>query len=260
MKLDLSQVEFSRKDLIKNITVPSKLNSELSYFIGIHLGDGFMNYYEKYYYSIAYSGHLFDENEFYKNYIWNLFKKFFNKELYIYERFRPNKQSIDLTTQSKGIFTFLNKSLGIKAGPKTNTPIPKIIFNSKYRLDFIRGLADSDFCLTFKSDAYGFHRYPTISIDGSNKILIQQTNELLNKFNFKTSTLFDFPKKRYEKIYISNQLEILGEKQLEKWMSTIGFNSRKHLTKYLIWKKFGFCPPFTSLFQREQILNSKLDP
>ena len=48
--------------------------------------------------------------------------------------------------------------------------------------------------------------------------------------------------------------------QLEYWMKSIGFNSRKHLTKYLIWKKSGFCPPYTSLPQREQILNEELDP
>ena len=204
-KLDLSKVEFSKNDLKINVTLPKILDNKLAYFAGIHIGDGFMNYYRKYYYSIAYSGHLIDENDFYKNYFWNMFKNFFNKKLFIYERFRIKKQSIDLSTQSKAIFTFLNTSLGIKAGPKTNTPIPDIILNSKYQLNFIKGLADSDFSLTFKAKS-NLHNYPVISLDTSNKLLLNQTNTLLKNEGFRTSILLDFPKKRYEKTHISNQL------------------------------------------------------
>ncbi|MBI2148125.1 hypothetical protein HYU23_00445 [Candidatus Woesearchaeota archaeon] len=55
-------------------------------------------------------------------------------------------------------------------------------------------------------------------------------------------------------------MEILGKEQLELWMKLTGFNSRKHLTKYLVWKKFGFCPHYTNLPQRELILKGELDP
>lgn len=261
MKLDLSNLSFSKSDIANNVTVPKILDKELAYFIGIHLGDGTMNKYGKYYYSIGYSGHLVDEYEFYTKYFRNLFRKFFNKELYIRERLRPNRNSLDLSTQSKGIFTFLNTSLDILPGPKIANPIPKIILNSKYNPEFVRGLADSDFSLTFKSKCHSLHKYPTISLNTNNKLLLLDVNTILQRdFNFKTYTLFDFPKKRYNKYYISNQLDINGTNQLENWMKLIGFCSRKHVTKYLIWKKFGFCPPYTTLPQRELILKEELDP
>jgi hypothetical protein len=47
---------------------------------------------------------------------------------------------------------------------------------------------------------------------------------------------------------------------LEKWMSEIGFHSSKHLTKYSLWKKYGFCPAKTSTPERILMLEGKLDP
>jgi len=41
-------------------------------------------------------------------------------------------------------------------------------------------------------------------------------------------------------------------------MEKIGFNSTKHLTKYEVWKKFGYCPPNTNIRQRKQILEGNL--
>ncbi len=81
----------------------------------------------------------------------------------------------------------------------------------------------------------------------------------MKKFDFNVNSIYKFPKKRYNKYHISNQIEICGKEQLELWMKKIGFNSRKHLTKYLVWKKFGFCPPNTTLPERELILKGELD-
>ena len=251
MNLDISKVKFSKRDIKNKIKIPKKLNKSLAYLIGIHLGDGTMNLYRKYDYYISYSGHLKDEYVFYTKHLKELFKNLFNKNLRIYRDLRKNKSSVRLSTQSKAIFMFLNKIIGIPAGPKTNTSIP----NSKYKKEFIKGLADSDFSLTFKKGKKGIHCYPVICFYSSNKKLVNETSELLRKIGFKTYTLFNLPHRRYEKIHTTNLLEVDGEKQLKLWMEKIGFNSRKHLTKYFIWKKFGFCPPFTTLKQRERILN-----
>ena len=68
MKFDLSKVEFSKKDINKNLKIPLTLTPELSYLIGIHIGDGTMNIYKRddgfNGYPIGYSGHLIDEKEF----------------------------------------------------------------------------------------------------------------------------------------------------------------------------------------------------
>ncbi|MBS3167863.1 hypothetical protein J4216_01940 [Candidatus Woesearchaeota archaeon] len=260
MNLDVSNVQYSNYDLSHKINIPTKLTRELSYFSGIHWGDGHLGNPKKYYYSLEYAGHLIDESIFYRIFFVKLFKKLFNKNLRIYEIYRDSGDFLKLSTQSKGIFTFLSTSLNFPVGPKVNHLISSIILEPRFLNDFIRGLADSDFCLTFKERKNTYHSYPVISFNSSSFSLVSQINEKLLELNFKTSTLFNFPKKRYEKTHISNQLEISGEYMLEKWMKTISFNSRKHLTKYLVWKKFGFCPTHTNLPQRELILKGDLDP
>jgi hypothetical protein len=50
-----------------------------------------------------------------------------------------------------------------------------------------------------------------------------------------------------------------GSEKLEKWMNLIGIKNPVKLTRYLVWKRFGFCPPHTTLKQREDFLNGKLD-
>jgi len=260
MKLDLSKVEFSNYDLRTGVKVPTKLDSDLAYFLGIHLGDGNMENCRKYYYSLEYSGHLIDEYDFYTIQITHLFKKLFNKDLRLYKVFREEGNFLRLCTQSKAIFTFLNTSIGVVYGPKIQAGIPFILKQSPYVLDFLKGFADADFSLAFKKRDKDLHYYPVISIQSSNTKLIVEINDLLKKNGFQTYTHLNFPKKRYEKIHISNELDLNGVEELNKWIKLIGFNSRKHLTKYLVWKKYGFCPPYTTLPQREQILKRELDP
>lgn len=44
-----------------------------------------------------------------------------------------------------------------------------------------------------------------------------------------------------------------------KMEGVYSFHNPVHLTKYDIWKKFGFCPPRTKLQQRIDILEGKID-
>jgi hypothetical protein len=44
-----------------------------------------------------------------------------------------------------------------------------------------------------------------------------------------------------------------------KWIREISFRNSKHATKVKIWKQFGFCPPYTTLQQRTNILNGNLN-
>ena len=46
---------------------------------------------------------------------------------------------------------------------------------------------------------------------------------------------------------------------MSTWMKLIGTKNLVKLSRYLVWKKFRFCPPHTTLQQREDILNEKLD-
>ena len=50
-----------------------------------------------------------------------------------------------------------------------------------------------------------------------------------------------------------------GGINVNKWFEIIGSNNPKHITKYLIWKKHGFCPTKTNLKERRKILKGKID-
>ncbi len=55
-------------------------------------------------------------------------------------------------------------------------------------------------------------------------------------------------------------LEINEIDSINRWFRELIPSNQKHLTKYKIWKKFGFCPPKTTLAQRKDILKNRLDP
>ena len=43
-------------------------------------------------------------------------------------------------------------------------------------------------------------------------------------------------------------------------MELVGIKNNVKLSRYSVWKKFGFCPSRLSLKQREDVLNGKIDP
>ena len=238
MELDLSKVEFSRNDIRLNINTPKSLNDELAYFIGIHIGDGCLGNYKSSKYCMEYSGHLIDEKDFYSREFKELFKKLFNKDIKIKEVIREKRNCIKLSCKSKAIFTFINKVIAINEGPKKDIVIPMVIKNSKYMKYFLKGLADSDFCLSFKSKNNSPNNNPSISISSYSTELVKEVNKELNKMGFITYTRFEFFRKRYEKKYLSNLIEINGIKQLELWMKLIGFKNPRHLNKCEIMSIF----------------------
>ena len=81
----------------------------------------------------------------------------------------------------------------------------------------------------------------------------------LDLLGFSYSVQFNVKVTLNSKNFKRNEIYISGKENLKKWMKFIGFSNEKHLTKYLIWKKFGFCPPNTTLKQRLLILNDKMN-
>ena len=264
MELDLSKVDFSRKDIKLNIKIPKKLTKKLVYFIGIHVGDGTLSFNKsKHNYIIGYTGHFIDEYSFHQETLIPLIKYLFNKDVQIKKDLRKNRNSVRTYLKSKAIFTFLSHTIGLTVGSKKNSGVPKIIkkSNKNIKAHFLRGLADTDFSLTFKNKSKNSHSYPTISFSSASKTLVKETNKFLLEQSFSTCYL-STRRKYYSKrniYYIGSDIDINGRSNLDLWMRKIGFTSPKHITKYLVWKKYGFCPPYTNINQRIAILNGKLD-
>jgi len=264
---DTSDIDFSWADKRKKITLPKFLTEELAEDIGIHIGDGsmYLTCPTKKSYILRYSGNIFDDKEYHLKRVIPLKKSLFNavaKGKILNPNSRRNEFGFVIC--SKAIYSFYFKILGIPSGNKCKIArIPKIILNStkKIQCAFLRGLADTDFSLSFKNKTtrHIFNNYPVISANFASKRLVHELRIVLSKLGFKVVYL-ERNNPRYEKFYMTYIINLNGKNNLENWMNKIGFKNSKHLTKYLIWKKFGFCPPYTTIYERKQIIRGDLDP
>src|SRR3989338_7210986 len=105
-ELDISTVEFSKRDKFFGIKIPKYLTPELAYETGIHIGDGHMNI------SIRPDGsHLFwmivsgdwkDERSFHYEVIAPIIHRLYNKQCHITE---STKNTVRLSYKSQAIAT-----------------------------------------------------------------------------------------------------------------------------------------------------------
>lgn len=251
------------KDIcITNIMIEMTL--ELAEICGIHAGDGYMrirgNKGE-----VDISGHL-EEKDYYDNCVVPLFKKAFGLDL------RPKsfpRGSYGIVIYNKKIAESLN-NLGFPSVEKSLTvKVLDITLKSKDKFlyaSFLRGLFDTDGNLYFmnrkterhyKDDKKKHNYYPLIRLRTSSKTLCEQMSLMIDELNIKYFVSSYKPKKLNENEMFT--ITVSGSERLNKWMELIGMKNSVKLTRYLIWKKFGFCPPNTNLQQREDILNGKLD-
>ena len=102
------------------------------------------------------------------------------------------------------------------------------------------------------------HYYPRITIKTvSNKLGIG-VKRLLEKEDFSPSIYAYQPKKKTEKLKYT--LQINGKDTLLDWINKISPKNTTKLSRFDIWKKFGFCPPNTTYKQHLEILKNKINP
>ena len=253
-KLDLRKVEYSKNDLRLGIKVPEYLTEELAYFIGYHVGDGYMKIVRRgkaVDYRLVYDGHSINQYLEYWEVIKPLIKKLFNKEVI------PKKTKTGTVTIyfcSKAILTFLHYCCCITLSPKKSIDVPITIKNSTLRMKshFIRGLADTDFSLMFKRRG----TYPQINHATCSRNLHESLKVLLQEFRF-SFYFATYHRERKGTKTISYQIDISGKKNLQKWMEIIGCASYNTLTRYQVWKETGSLSPRTDINERIKILKER---
>jgi len=255
MNLDFEQFEKARK-----IRIPS-VCEELAEDIGIQIGDGSVNYRknnkDKGSYRIQVYGNITEDRHYLINFVKPLKEKLFGIKVYSNE----NKVAgtIFLTIYSKNLVYFYN-SLGFPIGPKINIKIPSfILMSKKLQISCLRGLIDTDGTLAFRKGDYPDYSFPIVKFSSKSKDLCDQICGILDNLRLSYTVQFDIKQydKRTKRIYIKNEICVQGKKNLEKWMEIIGFHNIAQITKYLIYKKLGYCPPRTTLEQRLHILKKE---
>lgn len=233
--LDISKIKLSKKDKYKCLNLPSNLSYELAYITGILAGDGSINQRkQKNEYLIKCVGNPKDEKEVYHNIIAPLFLKLFNLRLKI--GYFDSKTTYGFIVYSKALFRFFTEVIGLPFGKKySQLKIPNILKeDDKLTLGFIRGLIDTDACITFKRRYKTIPYYPVISICSKSKQLIKEIAEFLKARNFKIVEIYDYKVNdiRFKEGYSTiNRLELNGANNFIRWMKEISFRSPKHIER-----------------------------
>jgi len=231
-------IEFSKRDIEKGLVLPDKITEDLAYFCGILAGDGCLYSRPKKDYMINCGGNPHNEREFYNSVLKPLIKRIFNLDIIM--KLIGNKSTYGFVIYSKSLFTFLSENIGLPTGKKyPNLRIP-IVFNTiLLKTYFLRGMADTDFCLSLKKTNKNIPHYPVVSTASKSKSFLLELNDVLLELGFKPSlslncTYFD---KRYQKVYTIHRMDIVGHKNIKLWMEKVGFKNPKYLERYHRYKQ-----------------------
>lgn len=242
---------------MKRITIPKGMSPELAEEIGIHIGDGSLlirpdsGHYE-YYICLS------TEEREYMKHACELMQSLYSLKGHVREE--QGSRSLLALFSSKQLALW-KLSIGLPSGRKGQIDIPEYVLTSKFVLDCIRGIFDTDGSFTFKKSYKDVHYYPVIKLTVKSRVLISRIHGILSKSGFTTYTHFDEKvKSSTGTISIEHSLFVSGKESLELWMRKIGSQSLTHISKYLIWKEFGFCPPKTTPYIRKDILEGRIDP
>ena len=252
--MDLTKINFDNPNI----------GSYIAEVCGIHVGDGYLRYHSKNK-EFDISG-SYEEQGYYDYHVVPLFNKIFKLQLKA-KKF-PHRRTYGFCSCNQKIISTLVK-VGFPSGKKsTIISIPKIILNSNdkevYKA-FLRGYFDTDGCFTFDKKIYNssyfkkrYHYYPRIMFTTCSKMLSIQLQKLFKNLSFKSRCYKYLPKVKTENIKYN--LQIVGKESLERWVKLISPKNTMKISRYLVWQKFGFCPPNTNYEQRKNILNMSLSP
>lgn len=217
---------------------------------------------------ISFWGHITEDMSYYDTVLKPLFLKEFNFLARPHKK--PSNSVYGFYVCNRRILDYFIKELRISPGNKTYVVrIPKIIMNSDKEAiwtSFIRGFADGDGnfnCGRYTGDAYRpilrvLHTRPRIQLRSVSKNLIADIAELLVRLDIKYT--IHRTKARKESEHEAYTLQICRRESIEKWMEIINFNNPTQKTKYHIFKKHGFLPPYTTMVQRLSILKGETCP
>jgi len=231
-----------------NVSNLHKKKERLAELLGIILGDGNLH---KEYNRVTIVGSL-EDKYYYDAHVIPLIKSLFNINPKLKKR--NDRNAFYIYFYSKEIIDYLTKNIGLIRGNKVNAEVPFIIKNNKELIPhFLRGLFDTDGCLKFSKQTKNKNYYPRIQYCFLDAKFVWQVKELIEKIDFNFSTYKD---KRFNGLVY---FLISGKNNLEKWIKIVNTNNPVHKTKYLVWKKYGFYTPKSSLKSRVETLNLNMN-
>ncbi|MBS3165963.1 hypothetical protein J4444_02470 [Candidatus Woesearchaeota archaeon] len=231
-------------------------------FLGWYLGDGCLSI-TKNHYEFALTGDLIEEFTFYKEVVVPKFNRLFDKKVELKEY--PSVEVCGVYIFEKDFVKSIQKEFNLRGGKKLEVNLPKLETASQKKC-FLRGLFDTDESIYFcKSNVKTknptfcntFNYKPKIKVATISKDLMEYVFNLLLELGF--SPRYYAPRRQRINENIMYSIVMDTTPNVGKWITEIGFKSPKHNTKIEVWKKFGYCPPHTTLKQRTNLLNGTVN-
>ncbi len=224
----IESVQFFKFGTSSDWTVfPKELSSELSWLCGAIAADGWITKEKKWKERLG----IVDQNEKMILRAANYFKIIFDYTPRVYRH--SSKDCLLLIVDSKAIIKFFLTYLGFGYGYKTETiDEPAIIKNSKYRLDYAKGVL----CFDGSVELDG-----TISLGVKSKSLSKSIYEILaeNGFPMKFS-------KPNDNLYFIRSSSLLFEKDAPRWVNIFGKETEKGYRLYSLIFGFEHSPDNTA--------------
>lgn len=252
---------------ITNIMVD--MTPELAEICGIHAGDGYMRVRGKNWGEVDVSGDL-EEREYYNNHVIPLFNEVFGLNICGKEFSRGSYGFICYNDNVRNILL----NFGFPSGRKSGiVRVPKMIMECKSQKicgAFLRGLFDTDGNVYFSRRNSGKYTdfkkknnyYPVISFATISSFLANEIVCLLRFIGFEKVNLYESQPKPSKRGYVEQtryDVVLYGRKNLSLFFEKIGSKNPIKLSRFMVWEKYGYCPPHTTLQQRQDLLNDKLD-
>lgn len=238
---DITSIHISSRARLKNIHLPTIASPDLAYFCGVLAGDGHIAIRpHKSDYYLTCEGNPHDEQSFYHEIITPLVKRLFH----IPTHPRMFQHTYGICIRSKALVLYLTQILGLPINRKYDQlTIPSWVrSHSELLRAYIRGLSDTDFCLSLKKRHSEQQYYPVITGCSKSKRFLEEIAQALETFGLNVRRHYDYlyPDPRLKaKEYTHHRIHIYGHQQLAIWINTIGFSSPKHLAKYERWREFN---------------------
>jgi DNA-binding transcriptional regulator WhiA len=217
------------------IIIPKMISEDLAYLCGVFAGDGSINFREKKNeYSLKCVGNPKDEKEFYLEVIDQKFKNVFGLSLNM--KLHDSETTYGFSIYSKDLYYFLTEKIDLPSGLKYDKlAIPEIFLKEKrLTLAFVRGVFDTDGCISFKKRYRDYPYYPVISLSSKSSKFIIEISNVLKNLGFKPVLTLNYKLEDFRvknEFTIISRLELNGKKNLELWLDKMGFLSPKHLSK-----------------------------
>lgn len=225
----------SAKDKKKGLIIPTQMTSEMAYLAGVFAGDGSLSFRpDKQEYSLKCVGNPKDEKEFYFEVVGPRFKKVFGFLPQI--KYFDQQITFGFRIFSKSLVIYLTDVIDLPLGSKYNSLKVPLIFkaNKKLLISFIKGVFDTDGCISFKKKYQNIPYYPVISFSSKNEAFVKEISNILKEEGFKITERYSYKVKDFRiksGFTTISRIELNGKANLALWLEKIGFFSPKHLEK-----------------------------